>query len=70
MINAIIKNKEKIIRHLLRYNQFIVINMEEKITVNILEGDSVNHSLKKIFQRTEFTSYRQLKKTANDRHER
>lgn len=63
-INAIIKIKTKLIRHLLRHNQFIIITIEEEKIVNELEEDHVNYSLKNIFQRIP-TSYRQLDKPAN-----
>lgn len=51
MMNTIIKRKLKIMRHLLRYNQFIAIVVEEKVTVNIHEGNNVSHCSKKSFNR-------------------
>lgn len=53
-MNTIIKRKLKIIRRLLRHNRFIAIALQGKITVNKLEGDNVNHCLKKSLNRRNF----------------
>lgn len=66
MMNTIIKRKLKIIRRLLKHNQSIAIAVQGKITVNKLEGNNVNHCLKKSLNRRNF---HQLEKTTSDRHE-
>lgn len=63
-MNATIKRKIKLIRHLLKHNQFIIIR---KVNVEKLTKVRPHKSVfEEISQWIGFTSYQQLKKKAND----